>query len=423
MRRRAFLGVAALFPSCSASDFLSDKQVLSFPSDTSSPRSDRRLADMLGVNVHLVDPDPGQFDAMQQAGFRWVRCDLDWATVEREYGVYDFSRYDNYHQSIIKAGFSPYAILDYGNPLYNGGLAPVPGSATYAAFVRFTRAAAERFAGAVRVWEIWNEPNGRFWKPRPDPKSYAALCRELAQVIRQADPSARIAAGGTGGIDTSFLEVCAKLGAFEHVDFVSVHPYRRTSPEGAIAEMDRIQTSLRNWTGNAALEVIAGEWGYSTTWTGISAEIQAAYYTRMMLSNFAAGKSIVIWYDLMRDGTDATNEEHNFGLIDYKTLTRLVAYRAASVLTQMLGHGTFVEGGEYPDGSRVIHADRRGVPISVFWATSRATTKVIRTTTPATAVDMMGNTLWTLTSPGSQTLQLDPQAGPVYLVGRDVNGA
>src|SRR4051812_41774358 len=116
MRRRAFVTLAALIPACAASDLLWDGQQFDFPGAPPGPPSPQRLADMLGVNVHFVEPDRGQLDAMQQAGFRWVRCDLDWASVERQRGLYDFGAYDRHYDALATGGFSPYAILDYGNP-------------------------------------------------------------------------------------------------------------------------------------------------------------------------------------------------------------------------------------------------------------------------------------------------------------------
>ena len=58
-------------------------------------------------------------------------------------------------------------ILDYGNPLYDGGAPPRTDGARQA-FARWAVAAAKHFQGRGMMWEIYNEPNNaQFWPPRP----------------------------------------------------------------------------------------------------------------------------------------------------------------------------------------------------------------------------------------------------------------
>ena len=51
------------------------------------------------------------------------------------------------------AHLTPYLILDYGNPCYDGGAAPVS-AVGVAAFVRFALAGVERYQGRGVVWEV-----------------------------------------------------------------------------------------------------------------------------------------------------------------------------------------------------------------------------------------------------------------------------
>src|SRR6185503_14045342 len=126
------------------------------PSEASEAR---RLRDTLGITVHFVEPPPPQIDAISRAGFHWVRTDFSWARIETVRGRYDFSRYDQHVAGLLQAGLSSYAILDYGNPLYNDGLSPVPGTDAYSGFLRYVEALTTHYAGLVELWEIWNEPN------------------------------------------------------------------------------------------------------------------------------------------------------------------------------------------------------------------------------------------------------------------------
>ncbi len=76
-----------------------------------------------GVNIHFTNPTTQQeqvLDYMQQAGFKFVRTDLTWASVEQQQGVYDFSNFDPLVSATYQRGMGVLYVLDYGNPLYTG---------------------------------------------------------------------------------------------------------------------------------------------------------------------------------------------------------------------------------------------------------------------------------------------------------------
>lgn len=418
MNRRDFLGAAQAVLMIPTPQKLL-RTLVSHPRNTTQ-RPNMRLGDMLGVNVHFIEPVEAQLDAMAKAGFRWVRTDLIWAHVERVTGTYDFRGYDLQFDALARYGLSPYAILDYGNPLYDQGLAPAPGRDSYAAFLKFAEAALSRYGRLVEVWEVWNEPNNMpMWKPRPDVQAYASLCRDVGAITRRVAPSARAIGGAIGGIDMTFLEHCAKLGAFEHVDAVSVHPYRTTAPETAIPEMDRAETTLKAVTGRD-VPVIAGEWGYTTAKNRISPMLQAAYLVRMMLSNFGTGRAITIWYDLVRDGNDPSAEEHNFGILQHGTLSPLPAYSAALTLSRLLGEATLISADVDADGTWLLRLDKRGLPAAATWASAGSVARTVDLGQQAVAFDMLGNLMWRTAAATSQLLRLDPELGPIYILGSDV---
>ena len=153
--------------------------------------------------------------------------------IERAPGRYDFAAYDRLRDHLARAGVRPMFILDYGNRLYDHGQSPRSDSAR-AAFARFAAAAARHFRGQGVIWEIWNEPNiEQFWKPEPDAQAYARLALETARAVRTADPDAVILAPGSSELPWKFLETIFAAGLLEHIDAVSVHPYREQPPETA----------------------------------------------------------------------------------------------------------------------------------------------------------------------------------------------
>ena len=54
-----------------------------------SPTDWADAATVLGVNTHNAFPMPErELDLLQSAGFRWIRTDVMWASIEQQRGVY-----------------------------------------------------------------------------------------------------------------------------------------------------------------------------------------------------------------------------------------------------------------------------------------------------------------------------------------------
>ena len=82
------------------------------------------VPESLGLNIHFVAPKAGEMEMLTASGARWTRMDFLWETTEKGPGQYDFSAYDGLVKSLENFRVHPYFILDYGNPLYDNGMAP-----------------------------------------------------------------------------------------------------------------------------------------------------------------------------------------------------------------------------------------------------------------------------------------------------------
>ncbi|HEX8897516.1 MAG TPA: hypothetical protein VF751_02365, partial [Chthoniobacterales bacterium] len=146
----------------------------------------------LGVNVHFIDPRPGEIKMIADAGFGWVRTDFKWELTERERGTYDFSSYDRLLKQLAQFKIRALFILDYGNPLYSDQKS-VRSPEARAAFTRWAVAAAKHFAGRGVIWELFNEPNNAiFWPPAPDAAEYSALAREVGSAFHESVPEEQL---------------------------------------------------------------------------------------------------------------------------------------------------------------------------------------------------------------------------------------
>ncbi|MBI5688016.1 MAG: cellulase family glycosylhydrolase [Verrucomicrobia bacterium] len=318
----------------------------------------------VGVNIHFTKGHEADLDLIAAAGFKFIRMDFGWQGIERKKGEYDWSAYDELTANLEKRGLRAIYILDYSNPLYEETftatdrrtkrerkeIASPQRPESVAAFARWAGAAAKRYRGRHIIWEIWNEPNISFWKPKPDVAQYITLALATYRAVRAADPQATIVAPGSSGFPWEFFEAMFAAGLLKHLDAVSVHPYRpyHQPPESAASDYLRLRGLIAKYApaGKRNLPVISGEWGYATHDKGVSLDTQAAFIARQQLANLLDGVPLSIWYDWKNDGTDATYNEHNFGTVDHglkpkpayvavQTMTReLAGYRVARRLFQ-----------------------------------------------------------------------------------------
>lgn len=297
-----------------------------------------------GVNIHFVG-EPNDLNLIAEAGFRFIRMDFGWASIEQEKGVYNFSEYDKLTEGCLKRGIYPLYILDYSNRLYeeNNSVRTAEGRE---AFAKFAETAVKRYEGKPILWEIWNEPNiSQFWKPEPNVDDYTALVESASSAIKKAVPSAIVIAPATSGIPFDWLEACFKKGMLKYIDALSVHPYRPQAPETVINDYKKLREIMKKYEPNRDIPIISGEWGYSIiNWdkNRMSEEKQAQYLVREFLINYYMGIPVNIWYDWKNDGTDVNEREHNFGTMTHDLKPKM-AYLAIKALSELLEGYSVIE--------------------------------------------------------------------------------
>lgn len=175
-----------------------------------------------GINTAL-DPAQPEVDAhlgaMQELGVKWGRQDFHWRRIERRQGVYDWTSLDTLVRKARDAGIQLLGCLAYAPPFHDPA---TPAGAD--AFARFAEAAARRYAGQVDHWQIWNEPNGAFWKGTPE--EYGRLLATASPAIRAVNPRARIVALNTAFCDVLWAGRVLKEVPYSAFDIVAFHPYR-----------------------------------------------------------------------------------------------------------------------------------------------------------------------------------------------------
>ncbi|MCX7006149.1 MAG: cellulase family glycosylhydrolase [Kiritimatiellaeota bacterium] len=288
----------------------------------------------VGVNIHFTKGHEQDLDLIAAGGFKFIRMDFHWGGIERKKGEYDWSEYDELTANMERRGLRAIYIFDYSSGLYEEtisvtnkhthhverALCSPQHTESVAAFARWAGAAAAHFRGHRIVWEIWNEPNISFWKPKPDAEQYTALALATVKAVRAADPQATIIAPGSSEFPWAFFETLFASGILKDLDAVSVHPYRGKPPETAASDYEKLRALIARHApaDKKNLPIISGEWGYSTQHKGTLLATQGAYLPRQQLANLLAGVPLSIWYDWKNDGSDTNYNEHNFGTVTTK---------------------------------------------------------------------------------------------------------
>lgn len=176
----------------------------------------------------------------------WIRVDLSWADMQPDSaGDHRWASTDRLVAAAGDRGLKVLGIVTYTPPW-----ARAAGCTTFACppadgrqFARFAHDVAERYAGRISAYEIWNEPNLALFWTDPDPAAYGRLLDLTIPAIRTADDEATVILGGLAALPTGDRSIDAAdfirgaCGSRDcSVDAVAYHPY--TFPRLASAEGD-----------------------------------------------------------------------------------------------------------------------------------------------------------------------------------------
>lgn len=207
-------------------------------------------ASPFGVNVNQVnDPSfgPQALNKAASAGIGWIRMDFNWNLIQpTATGGYNWSTVDSTVSYAHARGISVLGVLAYTPAWANGNNTPSAHAiapTNMPAWQAFVTAAANRYAGKVQAWGIWNEPNCTdFFLTRNNFADYDSLVALAAGPIHAA--GAQVVGGEAGtacGNVTQWLN--ARLAANASlIDVVAVHGYGTAAT--LVDAMDFIRAGL-----------------------------------------------------------------------------------------------------------------------------------------------------------------------------------
>ena len=269
-------------------------------------------------------------DKMAEAGFDCVRITVNPV-------AYNADRYRDLTLTLWKHGMMPVYLFMSNNLLPPRTDAEIKAFADGAVAV----AAHIKSLGSGRaVFEIWNEPNGKwFWYTGPNATEYARFA-DIVATRFVASSSYPIMAPGAGATLTpkgqAFLAAILKSrpSLAKTLTSISIHPYDATgkiAPENEVANINWAAGLVRNAGGTASVAV--AEWGWSTCGGAtVPAATQSAFMQRHILLGYATGSPILVNYTWQ-------DEEPNrcFGINDVNGAPRKSYWDVKALLTGLRG--------------------------------------------------------------------------------------
>jgi hypothetical protein len=197
-----------------------------------------------------------QLNRVGRGGVDSVRVPILWNVVQPSpSGKFEWYGVDTVVENASAAGVEvlpfltgapEWAVPGAAVPGTHGGIAAAPvrlptSGVAGEAWSTFVRAAVERYGPngtfwtanpqlpkrPIRTWQVWNEPNFKYFVTRPNPGQYGKLVRISSLAIKAADPGAKVVLGGLFSRPREAVWKVKPPQAFFAADFLA-KMYRRT---------------------------------------------------------------------------------------------------------------------------------------------------------------------------------------------------
>jgi hypothetical protein len=254
-------------------------------------------------------------DLVRDLGFGWLKQEFHWAEMLHSRGdQYDWYRPDWIVQLAEERQLKLLVRLGAA-PAWSVATAPPGLPFNFDDFTQFCGATAQRYAGRIAAYEIWNEPNlAREWNSLPpSPTDYAHLLRDCYLAIKAADPRAIVISAGLAPTgtddpavampDMAFYQALYEAGAAPYFDMLGAHaPGYMNPPERSPDDTETDPDLAVRWitfrhvedvralmvaNGDADKQIAITEMGWTAdrvnsaySWYAVTEEQKAEYLVR-----------------------------------------------------------------------------------------------------------------------------------------------
>ncbi len=420
----------------------------------------------LGVATHqnnhklTGDPDPvTEFITSTTAygGFGTARDTVLWSQTEKTEGTYAVAEQTmEYIDSLVAKGIEPVMMLGYGNSIYGANFGGTSGNhqfgvfetdAQIEAYAKYCGEVARLLKGKVKYFEICNEPNlannikdeGGNVLYGKQGEQYAKTIDAAYKAIITENPQAEIigyslanslASDETQEWLNSSVDYTKDVLDNQAYHYLDIHPYcwgnspeKSTVPDDVAEFQDYFaERGLPNdslWLTEVGYTSSNHENGVNDEHT--QAVYMARYYT-ILKAKYGMDIRMNI-YDLIDDGTDLTDREHGFGMLQEKdhavtpysakptylamaNINDLVG-RAYSITEVLKDESTIPVVGTFLSGAYTYKYETPDTDVYMMWATDDSKKAEIDEISNAKFYDVYGNEISCAYS-GGYTVGNDP---------------
>lgn len=322
----------------------------------------------LGVGMECLDRDLWDpFPAiphLKELGIRRVRLQSGWARTEKTKGVYDFEWLDKVVDALEGIGVMPWMSLSYGNPLYavpeegeqdytGQKMFPMRSEAGKAAWKAYVTAIVKRYGARVWGWEIWNEPDVKFFLNVPKgsswAKEYAEFVRFTSEIVKSVQPDAVVAActasgPGSSGVAELFAEdIAGSIDVYSFHAYTAV-PEQMTPAVGKAfyAAVRKRAPNVRFWRGEAGISSVKSGFG-ALSELPLSEEMQARWMGRHLVRDLADPDiSFTSWFHLSSFLHFSHTRTYHYGVLRDKDYSHKPSFDVLKRVKQFFDDGLAV---------------------------------------------------------------------------------
>lgn len=432
------------------------------------------LNEKVGVCAHYDRPGGDSKDTVdlaKAAGFGSIRA--DWWRTDVGDGSFADSyksnpRFSAYISESDKIGVGKLALIQVNSKLYSDDDGGIYTTENLTALENYCEWFARTYKDSVKYIEVGNEVDYilNSDKTQTPPSDYAKALKAAYNGIKRGNPDAKVLLSAiyvkydtrvvhNAGYDIDISYKCAdylrevldsmKTEGKYYFDIVASHPYHDAQPPEVndwwsnnlnwVTLGNRIKSILGEFGLNSGADkkaVWATELGYSDVMYGYTQEQVAAYLMRTLMLNEMYGFfDRVYFYCLYNEGSNPSESEHNFGLLNtWKNvstpLSAKPAYLATAFYNKIIQDAKFI--GTAPEisavsGNKLYTAEFADNTrnIKVIWNTEsgrnseRMTSESFSLGLKTTYIyDMYGNLIEKCKNKSSVTLTIG--RGPIYMV-------
>ncbi len=373
--------------------------------------------------VKNVDNVEALASAARLAGVTWVRERAQWASFEKQKGVYTFSGVEAHFRAIDKTGLKILAMLEAAPTWAVSDLNSTNRAGGYLnnqlSIYEMTKAMAAYYKGIVDAWELANEPDGGRSETA---EQYAAWFKAAALGVAAGDPNVIISHAGMCVPDShhTYVDLALANGIMNYSQIFNYHSHTPQASNWHTPKFTNFLPTQMNsattlyetlskptWVTEAGMKIM------TTVPTQKHLLNQARYTVTSTAQSLSLGNEKHFWFVL----SPYVEAGGDFGTFS-SSLEPYPSLAAEAVMTDILGEARYlgdipgIQNYSYASGL-LFHTGSRMVAVLWTFDPGLKYTYTFASDLPVIVTDMMGNQ--TLIEPENGKISVQYSGDPIYI--------